>query len=601
MSEMGVKKPLASNQDGSYPRPQLVRESWADLSGYWQFAIDDKDVGLSQGWQKNWPDESRTIKVPYPMESPLSEVEETGYHKVVWYRKTVSVEEVSQAGSTKQPRLVLHFGAVDYRAKVWVNGELVGEHEGGHSPFAFDITDSALRADAEGFVLVVRVEDDPLDVAQPRGKQDWREDPHVIWYLRTTGIWQPVWLEVAPAERVSSLHWTSNISQGVVSADIILNTRPQTSLQLTMQLSHDGKELAKATFEVVDQEIHFEISLAELKNGQSEEELFWSPESPNLIDVQLQIGQDCVTSYFGIRSVAACRRQFMLNDRPYYVRGVLEQGYWHESNIAAPSVQALKEEVELIKSLGFNTARIHQKYEDPRFLYWADKLGLLVWGESPATYKYSELSVQRTTREWIDVLERDFSHPSIVTWVPLNESWGVQHISADTREQHFARGLVEITKALDPTRLVIGNDGWEQVDSDILSIHDYDDDGERVQKRYRDESSIEVMVKGIGPAGRRLVLSGDTSESPVIVTEFGGITFHPDASNGEWGYSISDSPEEFEESLRSIFTALQHSEILAGFCYTQLTDTLQEANGLLQADRTPKLPVETLRKIVLGL
>jgi hypothetical protein len=260
--------------------------------------------------------------------------------------------------------------------------------------------------------------------------------------------------------------------------------------------------------------------------------------------------------------------------------------------------------VELIKELGFNAVRVHQKVEDPRFLYWADRLGLLVWGETAAAYEFSVHAVELLTREWLDVVRRDRSHPSIVTWVPLNESWGVQDIALDPAQQAYAAGLAALTRALDPTRPVISNDGWEHVDSDILGVHDYTTDPDALHAHYRDGHAVRDTVAGLGPQGRRPVLTEAqlarfaAGTAPLMITEFGGVAYANDAET--WGYAEVASDEEFGALLRALFEALRSCPDVVGFCYTQLTDTLQEANGLLTADRRPKLPVEVLREIVTG-
>jgi hypothetical protein len=309
---------------------------------------------------------------------------------------------------------------------------------------------------------------------------------------------------------------------------------------------------------------------------------------------------DEVASYLGLRSAAVAEGRFLLNDRPCYLRSVLSQGFWPQSHLAAPTPQALEDEVRLILELGFNAARVHQKVEDPRFLYWADRLGLMLWGEAPAAYEFSPTAIARTTREWLEVLDRDRSHPSIVTWVPHNESWGIQHIAHDERQAAFARGLYELTKAIDGSRPVISNDGWEHVGSDILSVHDYDADPVVLRQRYG-PGARDRLATGIGPAGRRMSVRDPFPPSaPLMLTEFGGIKFAPSATAGSWGYTAAGSPEQFEEQLRAIYTALRASPELAGTCYTQLTDTMQEANGLVTADRVPKLEIAVIRSIVSG-
>lgn len=593
--------PLATAGDGTYPRPQLVRPHWRDLGGRWAFAFDDDDRGMRERWYDD-PELDRQIVVPFPPESPASEVGDTGLHQVLWYHRALTPADLESAGHDSQGRLMLRFGAVDYRAVVWVNGHRVGSHEGGHTPFSVDITDAVDPAGQSD--LVVRVEDDALDVAQPRGKQDWREHPHVIWYHRTSGIWQPVWLESVPPLAVDWIHWRSELSSGRVYGRIGLTSTPAEVATVDVELRYGDTVLARTVVHTTSAETEVVLSLSGQANGQAYEELLWSPEHPRLIDARVEIacigGSDSVSSYLGLRSAAVDRRLFLLNDRPRYVRSVLNQGYWPETHLAAPSADALREEVQLIKDLGFNATRLHQKFEDPRFLYWADTLGLMVWSEAPATFTFTPIAAQRTVREWLEVVHRDFSHPSIVTWVPLNESWGVQHIAHDDRMLHFARSLVHLTKALDSTRPVVSNDGWEQADTDILAIHDYEGDGEVMRARYRDRAAIDELVAGVGPAGRRLVLSGDVSALPVMLTEFGGISYDVHRTEDAWGYTDAASAEEFRERLQSLMGAIHDSGALAGYCYTQLTDTLQETNGLVGADRRPKLPVAQVRDIMVG-
>lgn len=594
-------RPRPSLQDGSYPRPQLTRPRWADLSGVWRFAFDDADAGRRDRWQHD-PAFAGEIVVPFPPESEASGVGDTTHHRVIWYSRTFGAAELATAGHDDGSRLMLRFGAVDYRCSVWVDGNLVGSHEGGHTPFAFDVTDALGDRTTRGaeHTVVVRAEDDPTDIAQPRGKQDWREHPHVIWYHRTSGIWQPVWLESVPAVSVASLHWVTDPRTATVTARVVLSAAPAEPTPVRIELTIDDRMLGTVETTATGPEVTVVVPTPELSNGQAYEELLWSPEHPRLIDAHVRIGDDAVGSYLGIRTAHVARGRFFLNDRPYYVRSVLSQGYWPQSHLAAPSADALRVEAQLIKDLGFNAARVHQKFEDPRFLYWADRLGLLIWGEAPASFTYSPTSVERTVREWLEVVRRDFSHPSIVTWVPLNESWGIQHVATDERMQEFARAMVGLTKAVDPTRPVVSNDGWEQVDTDILAIHDYDADPERLRRRYGSRESIDELVRTVGPAGRALVLSGDVTDAPVMLTEFGGISFDVDAQQEAWGYSAATSPDDFAERVGGVVGAIRASEVLAGFCYTQLTDTLQETNGLLRPDRTPKLPMQQLRAIVTG-
>ena len=570
-----------------------------DLSGRWRFDHDDAGLGLAEHWYAPGRVWGRTITVPFPPESPASGIGDTGFHDVVWYQRDLSWNDVLATGYHPQlrPRLVLRFGAVDHLCTVWLNGAKLGDHEGGHTPFGFDLTDH-LRP-GEDQVLTVRAEDRAADAGQPRGKQDWRRDAHVVWYDRTSGIWQPVWLEATTAVAVESLHWTADLPAAAVRAEIGLNRSPGPGAECEIELWHGDAMLGAVRFPVPDQRVVATVTLPGQTNGQAYEELLWSPERPTLIDAVVRVGGDVVESYLGLRSTAVAGGRFLLNDRPRYLRSVLSQGFWPRSHLAAPGPHALEEEVRLILGLGFNAARVHQKVEDPRFLYWADRLGLMVWGEAPAAYEFSPTALTRTTREWLDVLDRDRSHPSIVTWVPHNESWGIQHLAHDPRQAAFVRGLAELTRAVDGTRPVVSNDGWEHVGSDILTVHDYDADPAVLRQRYG-PGARDRLAAGIGPAGRLMSVRDPVDPAaPLMLTEFGGIKFAP-AADASWGYTSADSTGQFAARLESIYAALRASPELAGTCYTQLTDTMQEANGLLTADRAPKLPVALIRSIVTG-
>lgn len=602
----------AAAAEGSYPRPQLVRPLWCDLSGPWGFAYDDERVGLDEGWPTvgsfaHIP-VKRTITVPFPPESVASGIGDPSFHPVVWYARELTAAELDQAGRGRQGnRILLHFAAVDYVADVWLDGQHLGRHVGGQTPFTFDIT-AQVTAGGGSLALVVRVEDDPLDVAQPRGKQDWQAEPHGIWYDRTTGIWQPVWLEAVPDQRVEHLSWSCDVAQGTVELDLELAGRPRTPVTVQVGLRYAGELLAEISFRQGEPRSWTVITLPRQQNGQDYESLLWSPDHPRLIDAVVTLIDaagtpvDVVASYLGLRSVGWADGRFLLNDRPCYLRSVLSQGYWPESHLAAPSADALRAEVQLILDLGFNAARLHQKIEDPRFLAWADRLGLLVWSEFPAAFEFSLTAVERTTREWLEVVRRDRSHPSIITWVPLNESWGVQSIATDPQQQAFARSLRDLTLALDPSRPVVSNDGWEQIDPELWTIHDYTTDPETFAATYVDRDAVRSLMSGVGPPGRRLVLGELVDRGqPAMVTEFGGVRYRPDAeAENTWGYATVEDAGAYEGLLRGLFTALQSSPAVAGFCYTQLTDTMQEANGLTDADRRPKLDPAVIRSIVHG-
>ena len=604
----------AKQQDGTYPRPMLCREHWHSLDGTWDFAYDDADVGLTEHWfdPSAGAAFSSTIQVPYPPESEASGVGATGMHPVVWYRRTVSMDDLAPNGLNGQ-RLLLHFGAVDYRARVWVDGNLVATHVGGQTPFTADVTDTWTGPQASEHVVVVRAEDDPADLTQPRGKQDWREQSHGIWYDRTTGIWQSVWTETVEPLHVTDLAWTPNPALATVRGQITFSQRPAAGAQVEVTVRQGEATLSQQAFVIWEKEITVDLSIAALRNGQERARLLWSPEHPALLDVEVVVREaasgnevDRVASYVGLRSVSVGGGSFALNNQPYYIRAVLNQGYRPQTHLAARDTDELRSEVELIKAMGFNAVRIHQKAEDPRFLCWADRLGLLVWGESAAAYEFSPTAIEVFTAEWTELVRRDHSHPSVVVWVPVNESWGVQDIASSRAQQQFTQALASLTRALDPSRPVVSNEGWEHVDSDILGLHDYTIDPERLRARYVDRDSVRGLVQSAhGPQGRRPVLT-DTQlqtflrgDAPLMITEFGGVSM-TDAGDA-WGYATVGSDSEYATRLRDLFDALRSSTEVAGFCYTQFMDTGQETNGLLFSDATPKLPVESIHEIVTGV
>jgi beta-galactosidase/beta-glucuronidase len=581
------------------PRPQLVRPGWIDLCGDWGFAFDDEDRGVAARWFRDSGAFDRTITVPYPPESELSRVHDPRPHPIVWYRR-----EFIARGELTGRRVLLHFGAVDYSATVWVNGTLIGHHEGGHTPFDLDVTDALDPASATQ-VLVVRAEDRPGDGTQPSGKQDWQAEPHDIWYHRTTGIWQPVWLEAVAEQHLCSLCWTPDVAAASVTCEGELARQPGTPVTILVSLRHGDELLAEQTVRVDRRRFRFDITVPALRHGQDRGRLLWSPEHPVLVDATVEVHSDgdgaidTAHSYLGLRDVGVADGRFLLNHTPYYLRMVLEQGYWPRSHLAAPDGDALRREVELIKELGFNGVRVHQKTEDPRFLHWCDRLGLLVWGETANAYEFGAAAVHRLTREWLDVVDRDRGHPSVVAWIPLNESWGVPDIATTPAQEHFASALYHLTRSLDPTRPVISNDGWETTDADIHGVHDYAPTGSSLRERYGDAEAVRHTLGPGRPGGRRVLLRPDGDhDRPVMLTEFGGLSVAP-ADDEKWfGYATVADAEELARRLDDLVAAVLASPVLAGFCYTQLTDTEQERNGLLTADREPKLPVSTIRSIL---
>ncbi|MDQ3540848.1 MAG: glycoside hydrolase family 2 [Chloroflexota bacterium] len=582
------------------PNPQFARDSRVDLCGEWSFGFDDEDVGRAERWFIDGEKLESTITVPYPPESKLSGIADTSFHPVCWYARSFADPRTVDNG-----RLILHFGAVDYAATVWVDGVEIGGHEGGQTPFSLDATD-ALEADRQEHLIVVRAFDDPLDVEQPRGKQDWLENPHSIFYHRTTGIWQPVWFEVTPERRILSVRWRFDRARWHVDFEVELSSRSSSDATLTIELDREGQLVAQATVMADERVATGQIRIGQANSAVNRHSLLWSPSQPTLLGATITLSEsgsadDQVLSYVGLRTVETAGRRILINGSPVFLRFVLEQGYWPESHLASPSANALEREVDLIKELGFNGARIHQKVEDPRLLFWADRKGLLLWGEAANAFTFSDRAIQRHASEWREAVLRDRNHPSIIAWVPFNESWGISEVGASTEQQQAVKAAYPRTHQLDGTRPVIGNDGWENVIGDLLTLHDYSWESDILRQRYSTEAGFENTLRDYFPGSRRVVIGDyNPADKPVLVTEFGGVSYAPESGEEWFGYGTVQSEDEFIGRYRDLCNALHESELLAGFCYTQLTDTEQETNGLLTEDRQPKAAIEKLREITSG-
>ena len=586
-----------------YPRPLLRRKQWLCLNGPWRFEYDD---ALKYRIPADVPQWTYTIDVPFAPESRRSGINDTAFHRSCWYQRDFVLERDDADGDQPTRRTLLHFGAVDYQAEVWVNDEFVCRHEGGHTPFSADITFAVRRGAAQQ--VTVRVLDDPFDLEKPRGKQDWRLKPHAIWYLRTTGIWQTVWIERVGHSHISRLRWTANLERWEIALHAVTGGDNVEDLRLNVTLRVGTSVLSSDEYGVMHQEVHRRIGLSDPGVDDYRNELLWSPERPTLIEVDLQLKQDGVVidevfSYTAIRSISAQREKILLNGRSYMLRMVLDQGYWPDTLMTAPSDEALRRDVELAKQMGFNGVRKHQKIEDPRFLYWADVLGLLVWEEMPSAYRFTARAINRTLREWTEVIERDQSHPCIIVWVPFNESWGVPDLTVVAAARDAVAALYHLTRTLDPTRLVIGNDGWESSATDIIGIHDYDPEPSHFRARYGPEVKPQELVDRRWAAGRILTLDGFPHRGqPICLTEFGGMS-RPNGDSvdiGEWGYTIAADNQDYERRVTALIEVVRTTAMFSGFCYTQFADTFQESNGLLTSDRTPKFAIERIAAAVRG-
>jgi len=497
--------------------------------------------------------------VPFCPQSSLSGL---GFQPddVVWYRRTFDAPEAE--------RLLLRFGAVDYRATVWVNGEEVGSHEGGHTPFVFEITQVV---EPTRNVVVVRAEDPLADQTVPRGKQYWGTQPEGIFYTPTTGIWQTVWLEPVPNRHIRSLRITPDFDGRAVDVEVDAEGPKYLTVSLDDSVVarwEGSRSLAR-------------VELPEAK--------LWSPEQPNLYDLRIRVGDDTVFTYFGMRKVETKGGHFLLNREPYVQRLVLDQGYFPGGWLTAATDDDLRRDIELAKAMGFNGARKHQKVEDPRWLYWADLLGFLVWAEMPNFHQATPEAEARLETEWREAVLRDRNHPSVVAWVPINESFGLSGMTDRGKAAYLSR-LRRATQELDTTRLVMSNDGWEHVSSDMCTLHDYSSP-EVLRARYSSLASALADDAREHPP----YLPGHAHHGePVVVSEFGGVAI---AGGEGFGWSQVADADGLLATYRDMVEALMGPGPVDGFCYTQLTDVEQEQNGWLTFDRRPKVELERLRPV----
>lgn len=564
-----------------YPRPLLERKDWICLNGQWEFEMDTAEVGhFKEYW--NRPSLDGEITVPYCPESVLSGVGHTDFIGCVWYRKTFTLPE-----SFRGRRIILHFGAVDYLATVYVNGREVGSHQGGYTPFSFDITDQLTEGEN---VLVVRAVDHEREERQPSGKQSHRTLYSCgCSYTRVTGIWQTVWLEPVHEAHILGYRSYPNVSSGSITLQVQV-TAAAIGRVLGVKAFYQGKPMGETAAEVQGNSVTVTIPLAEKH--------LWEIGKGRLYDLELTLeGADCAAGYFGLREVGLTSRGMTLNGKVFFGRWVLDQGYYPDGIYTAPSDAALKKDIEDSMALGFNGARLHQKIFEPRFLYWADRLGYTVWGEHGnwGLNVWDVDSIPNFLPEWLEAVERDFSHPSLIGWIPLNETW-----DNNKTGQHQCDALLELTyratKAADPTRPVIDSSGSIHVVTDIHDVHDYEQDPVLFAGYYDkiDEGVVQCQLKRRPQYAARVRYRG----GPVYVSEYGGIKWNSSRVGNAWGYGHEvKTEEEFIERYRGLTDVLLDNENVMGFCYTQLYDVEQECNGLLTYERAFKFDPEIFHKI----
>ena len=580
-----------------YPRPQFVREEFTDLCGVWKFAFDDRDAGERERWFETFP-EGREIAVPFSYQTEASGIGDTGIHEVVWYAR----ETAYDVGALKGKRLLLHFEGCDYFAKVWVNGEYIGSHRGGYCRFGFDITEQVCRGKGRAYI-VVRAED-TQEAVQPRGKQSVTGVSFGCMYTDTTGIWKKVWSEIVSENYLEYVKITPSFREYYVEFEAALHKfDPACSLGIRITF---GNTL------IAETEVRFTRRILSVKiDLHGDDDLFrvhyWTPEKPDIYDVEFVLRRkgeaaDRVGSYFALAEYRAEGNCLLLNCNPVYMKMVLAQGYYRGSGMTAPDENAFMRDILLAKRLGFNGIRMHQKIEDERFYYYADLLGMMVWCEMPSAFEYKGETADKLLSEWMEAVRQNYNHPSVVAWVPLNESWGVPRIICDGKQQALSRALVYATKAYDGRRPVISNDGWEHTDSDIVTLHNYDQEPKGLYRFYGDlpralgGGNIVDYMQSRLPFANGYGYKGQ----PVIVSEFAGIGYRSGEAEG-WGYGgEAGSAAEFIARLRGMVRALRRIDGICGFCVTQLTDVETEINGLFDIDRNPKAPTEEMRRAIEG-
>lgn len=617
LSEASIPRP-------EYPRPQFVREgNWINLNGKWDFNFDDADIGLKEQWyrKENSKNFNRKIIVPFCFQSKLSGIEDTSFHEVIWYRREFEIPE-----KFKTKKVLLHFGAIDYKSTIYLNGEYVGSHEGGYIGFSFDITNFL----GKNNVLVVRVEDPSQDLEIPRGKQYWRSEIEAIFYPRVSGIWQTVWLEfVSPDFQIENLKITPNIEKSEVIFEININGLGFSELFLFIDVSfknqpivqnniyldflgkigqRKNKKVLKEKIEILSKKMfHENPNRFSFKVKIPDNLLFlWDTNNPNLYDLTLKILNektseiyDEVSSYFGMREISISdignkNKQILLNKKPLYQKLFLIQGYWPDSLYTPPSDDHIKKDIQYVINFGFNGLRTHQKAFEPRFLYWCDKMGVLAWGEIGNAYRFSVKAKLRLINEFVAEIERDYNHPSIIAWIPINEGWGVSGAEKDPKRGYYTSALYFLIKSIDSTRLIIDDDGWWHTDyNDVCTRHFYST-SDLLPTTLEEEINshkTSVPLTYLKPFGYR--------SEPIIYSEVGGFGYDLNENiKKKWGYGklIEDSEGLFERVLALVKEFDRRKEWIQGFCYTELYDQFQEINGLLTFDREPKFPPYKLKE-----
>ncbi len=561
-----------------HPNPMLKRDDWENLNGEWDFEFDFGKSGYDKRFFENG-EFSKKINVPFCPESKLSGIEYKDFIPAVWYKRTFEVSK-----DKLESRVIIHFGAVDYESIVFINGKEAGRHIGGYSSFEIDITSYIVEGRN---TVIVYAMDDSRSGKQPRGKQSSNYYSNGCDYTRTTGIWQTVWLEYVPYTYIKSLKYYSNIEDGTITiiAGIVNNSKKIEENTFNVKAHLEGKQVGSGNTFIKGNIATLTIKLEEVK--------LWEVGHGNLYELELQIGEDKVKSYFGLREVQIQGTRIMLNNKPIFQRLVLDQGFYPEGIYTAPSKEDLEKDIDLSMEMGFNGARLHQKMFEPLFLYYCDVKGYLVWGEHAnwGMNLSKESALENFLPEWLETIERDFNHPSIITWCPFNETWDYE---GNRQKDSILINVYKITKQFDITRPCIDASGWFHVETDIYDLHDYEQNVDVFKGHYDKIDKKEYFE----PFTDRQQYNYN---KPMIISEYGGIKWDIKGENqNAWGYG--DGPktaDEFVERYIKLTDSLIGNSNICGFCYTQLYDVEQEVNGLYTYDRSKKFDKDKIEAIKL--
>ena len=560
--------------ENNYPEPRARRKIWQSLNGEWQFKFgDDGSYNMK-------------IVVPYAYQCEASGIGDPLKHEILWYRRKFELTEAMKSCET----VYLNFLAVDYECTVYVNGRFALYHEGGYGGFGADIHKYLINEKEQEIEIRVY---DPMSRIYPRGKQNWQEGRQRCWYYATSGIWQSVWLSGADGDYMTDVRFETDVAKTQACAYVQTIYGTADEITATVKTPHGIMQSFSSS---VKKDGRLMLNMAFQKPDCIDDIHLWTVAHPKLYETTLQIKKDGrvldeIQTYFAFRKIDTQNGRVNINDRPEELRMVLNQGYFEKSGLTALSPENYKEDILLAKKMGFNGMRIHQKAEDPWLYYYADTLGMYLWAETPSAYAFTPETTKSLLDLQQDLVRSVYNSPGVIAYVPFNESWGVKEIRHDKKQQSLAKAAYCLIKSLDDTRLVVTNDGWENLEmSDIIGIHDYSKYGDEFKEKFGETS--ESLV----PAGRRLMVQGDKlAGQPIMLSEFGGVSL---ATDSGWGYNGAENNEEaFMERFERLFKNVASCDF-CGWCYTQLTDVEQETNGLLNAAHYPKFNLERIRGIV---